>query len=40
MGIWLFRLFVIGLITVGGYFYPPFRLNPTSGPPPPSPWAP
>jgi uncharacterized protein YacL len=31
MGIWLFRLFVIGLITVGGYFYPPFRLNSTYG---------
>jgi uncharacterized protein YacL len=27
MGIWLFRLFVLTLITVGGYFYPPFKLN-------------
>ncbi len=31
MGIWLFRLFVIGLITVGGYFYPPFKLNGPAG---------
>ncbi len=31
MAIWLFRLFVISLITVGGYFYPPFRLNAASG---------
>ena len=27
MGIWIFRLFVIGLVTAGGYFYPPFKLN-------------
>ena len=31
MGIWLFRLFVIGLITAGGYFYPPFRLGAPAG---------
>jgi uncharacterized protein YacL len=31
MGIWLFRLFVLGLITVGGYFYPPFRLSQAPG---------
>jgi uncharacterized protein YacL len=31
MGIWLFRLFVLGLITAGGYFYPPFRLTPGPG---------
>jgi uncharacterized protein YacL len=31
MGIWLFRLFVLGLITVGGYFYPPFRLGQAPG---------
>jgi uncharacterized protein YacL len=27
MGIWLFRAFVLALITVGGYFYPPFMLR-------------
>jgi uncharacterized protein YacL len=31
MGIWLFRLFVLGLVTVGGYFYPPFKLTPVPG---------
>jgi uncharacterized protein YacL len=31
MGIWLFRLFVLVLITVGGYFYPPFKLNAAFG---------
>lgn len=31
MGIWLFRLFALGLITVGGYFYPPFKLTPGPG---------
>jgi len=31
MGIWLFRLFVLGLVTLGGYFYPPFKLNPAYG---------
>ncbi len=31
MGIWLFRLFVLGLITVGGYIYPPFTLGPVPG---------
>jgi uncharacterized protein YacL len=31
MGIWIFRLFVIGLITVGGYFYPPFKLTGSTG---------
>jgi uncharacterized protein YacL len=31
MGIWLFRVFALGLITVGGYFYPPFKLNATFG---------
>ena len=31
MGIWIFRAFVLSLITIGGYFYPPFRLNATYG---------
>ena len=31
MGIWLFRLFALALITVGGYFYPPFKLNAVFG---------
>jgi len=31
MGIWIFRVFVISLITIGGYFYPPFKLGPTTG---------
>jgi uncharacterized protein YacL len=31
MGIWIFRLFVIGLITIGGYFYPPFKLDAAGG---------
>jgi uncharacterized protein YacL len=31
MGIWLFRVFILGLITVGGYFYPPFKLSATNG---------
>jgi uncharacterized protein YacL len=31
MGLWIFRVFVLSLITVGGYFYPPFKLGPGSG---------
>jgi len=31
MGIWIFRIFVIGLVTAGGYFYPPFKLEGASG---------
>jgi uncharacterized protein YacL len=31
MGIWIFRLFVISLITIGGYFYPPFKLDAAGG---------
>ncbi|NTV82175.1 MAG: PIN domain nuclease, partial [Candidatus Aminicenantes bacterium] len=31
MGIWIFRAFVLSLITIGGYFYPPFRLDATTG---------
>jgi uncharacterized protein YacL len=31
MGIWIFRVFVISLITIGGYFYPPFKLNAAYG---------
>jgi uncharacterized protein YacL len=31
MGIWIFRLFVISLITIGGYFYPPFKLGAAAG---------
>jgi uncharacterized protein YacL len=31
MGIWIFRLFVIALITIGGYIYPPFKLTPVYG---------
>jgi uncharacterized protein YacL len=31
MGIWILRLFVISLITIGGYFYPPFKLSPAYG---------
>ena len=27
MGIFLFRFFIIGLITLGGYFHPPFNLS-------------
>ena len=27
MGIFVFRFFIIGLITLGGYFHPPFRLS-------------
>lgn len=27
MGLFVFRFFIIGLITVGGFFYPPFKLN-------------
>jgi uncharacterized protein YacL len=27
MGLFIFRFFIIGLITIGGYFYPPFKLN-------------
>ncbi len=31
MGLFIFRFFIIGLITVGGYFYPPFKLNGAAG---------
>ena len=31
MGLWIFRLFILSLITLGGFFYPPFRLGPTAG---------
>ncbi len=31
MGIWIFRFFVISLITIGGYIYPPFKLGPAPG---------
>jgi uncharacterized protein YacL len=31
MGILVFRVFIIALITLGGYFYPPFKLNHGSG---------
>jgi NhaP-type Na+/H+ or K+/H+ antiporter len=31
MGIFAFRFFIIGLLTVGGYFYPPFKLNGIAG---------
>jgi uncharacterized protein YacL len=31
MGLWIFRLFVLSLITLGGYFYPPFKLGPAPG---------
>jgi uncharacterized protein YacL len=31
MGIWIFRFFVISLITIGGYIYPPFKLAPAHG---------
>jgi uncharacterized protein YacL len=31
MGLFIFRFFIIGLITVGGYFYPPFKLNGGAG---------
>jgi uncharacterized protein YacL len=27
MGLFIFRFFIIGLITIGGYFYPPFKLT-------------
>jgi uncharacterized protein YacL len=27
MGLFIFRVFIIGLLTVGGYFYPPFTLG-------------
>ncbi|MCX6569727.1 MAG: PIN/TRAM domain-containing protein, partial [Candidatus Aminicenantes bacterium] len=27
MGLFIFRFFIIGLVTIGGYFYPPFRLS-------------
>jgi uncharacterized protein YacL len=27
MGMFIFRILVIGLVTLGGYFYPPFRLG-------------
>lgn len=31
MGIFVFRFFIIGLITVAGYFHPPFQLKATYG---------
>jgi uncharacterized protein YacL len=31
MGLWIFRVFVLSLITIGGYFYPPFKLSPAYG---------
>jgi uncharacterized protein YacL len=31
MGIFIFRVFIIALITVAGYFYPPFRLSQNNG---------
>jgi uncharacterized protein YacL len=31
MGIVVFRIFVIGLVTAGGYFYPPFKLDGPAG---------
>jgi uncharacterized protein YacL len=31
MGIFVFRFFIIGLITLGGYFHPPFRLSAITG---------
>jgi uncharacterized protein YacL len=31
MGILVFRVFIITLITLGGYFYPPFKLNQGTG---------
>ena len=31
MGLFIFRFFIIGLITIGGYFYPPFKLNGVAG---------
>src|SRR5512143_862395 len=31
MGLWIFRVFILGLITIGGYFYPPFKLSPANG---------
>jgi len=31
MGIWIFRFFVMSLITIGGYVYPPFKLGPAAG---------
>lgn len=31
MGLFLFRFFIVGLITIGGYFYPPFKLNGPAG---------
>jgi uncharacterized protein YacL len=31
MGLFIFRFFIIGLITIGGYFYPPFKLNGPAG---------
>jgi uncharacterized protein YacL len=27
MGLWILRLFVLALVTAGGYFYPPFKLT-------------
>jgi uncharacterized protein YacL len=31
MGIFVFRVFIITLVTLGGYFYPPFRLSHETG---------
>ncbi len=31
MGLFIFRFFIVGLITAGGYFYPPFKLNGPAG---------
>jgi uncharacterized protein YacL len=31
MGLFIFRFFIIGLLTIGGYFYPPFKLNGPAG---------
>jgi len=31
MGLFIFRFFIVGLITIGGYFYPPFKLNGPAG---------
>src|SRR5512137_84903 len=31
MVLWIFRAFVLSLITIGGFFYPPFKLSPGFG---------
>ena len=39
MGIFIFRVFIIALVTVAGYFFPVFSLDrPVSARPSPSPW--